>query len=301
MTESSSESELQDIKQEEEENVKISQEDLDRVEAIKLNRNKKKRVYFGMKRCEIFKFKPVPISQKSTLFNYSEYISELINLDYTRIEQIIEIPRDILQQYGNNGRLQFYIESMKHFLIEIGLFVVYLSSECNNINCGKMRATDKFRYRCSAHRQPRDCTAIQYSIHTLDLFTERLNDNVYNVTNPNYPKIIPQNKAKKDMNDLCRRIYRIFAHSFFHHQQLFENYESEYMLCTRFIMFFRKYQLIPNALFKREIQIPQIALYFNRTQRKDKLNKYKAKRRQFEKAQSNHLKKAKSQVLLDGF
>ena len=96
-----------------------------------------------MKRKDIFKYKPTPISEKVTLFGMSEYIKELITDDYANIEKIIDIPRDLSAQ---DGRLQFQVETMKHFLIEVGLFVVYLSTECNNTNCNKMQATSKFRY-----------------------------------------------------------------------------------------------------------------------------------------------------------
>ena len=88
-------------------------------------------------------------------------------------------------------------------------------------------------------------------------------------------------------------MYRIFAHAFFHHQQLFDNYESTHLLCTRFIMFFRKYQLVPNALFKREIQIPAASLYFNRQARKQKLKQYFAKRKEMEQQQRAELESAK--------
>ena len=58
-------------------------------------------------------------------------------------------------------------------------------------------------------------------------------------------------------------------------------------------MFFRKYQLVPNALFKREIQIPAASLYFNRQQRKEKLRQYFAKRKQMEQQQKAELEIAK--------
>merc|ERR1712048_52351 len=183
-----------------------------------------------------------------------------------------------------DGKLHFQIESMKHFLVEVGLFVVYLSQECDSKNCAKMQATTKFRYRCSAHRKPRDCSSIQYMVHTLDLFTEKMNAAAYQNTVSTAERI-NEKKAKKDIGDLCRRVYRIFAHSFFHHRRLFDDYEADHLLCTRFIMFFKKYQLVPNALFKREIQIPSEALYFSRKQRKAKLRKYFAKREAMKKQQ----------------
>merc|ERR1712129_258426 len=188
---------------------------------------------------------------------------------------------------GVDGKLRFQLETMKYFLVEVGLFVVYLSQECDSKNCSKMQATTKFRYRCSAHRKPRDCSSIQYMVHTLDLFTEKMNASAYQNTMSatGNGQRINEKKAKKDIGDLCRRVYRIFAHSFFHHRVLFEDYEANHLLCTRFIMFFKKYQLVPNALFKREIQIPVDALYFSRKQRKGKLQKYFVRKEAMDKQQ----------------
>eukprot|EP01083_Nonionella_stella_P022172 61315_1 len=269
----------------------LTQEDIDRRDAI-LSQRTKKRIYIGMHKKDIFKYKPTAISEKDGLYAMSEYIKELITHDYTNVEKIIDIPRDFS---ASNGRLQFQVETMKNFLIEVGLFVVYLSNECNNTNCNKMQATSKFRYRCSAHRKPKDCNAIQYCVHTLDLFTEKMNNKEYNVCSNNYNKI-PEKKAKKDIGDLCRRVYRIFAHAFYHHQTLFDHYESKHLLCTRFIMFFRKYQLVPNALFKREIQIPTASLYFSRQARKERLRQYFIKRKKIEEQQKNELEAAKKHV-----
>ena len=269
----------------------LSAEDIERRDAI-LSRRTKKRVYFGQKRDEVFKYEATAISEKFTLFAMSEYIKELITSDYTNIERIIDVPRDV---DGADGRLQFLVCSMKILLIEVGLFVVYLSPQCNQKNCSKMQATTKFRYRCSAHRKPKDCNSIQYMVHTLDLFTEKMSSPQYIYSNEK----IPEKKAKKDMGDLCRRVYRIFAHSFFHHQQLFDHYEATHLLCTRFILFFRKYQLVPNQLFQREIQIPAASLYFSRKARKEKLKKYFAKRREFEKQQKNVLENAQDAFMKD--
>merc|ERR1712228_702457 len=199
------------------------------------------------------------------LFALSEYIRELILTDYTNIEKIIDLPNDLVD--GN--RLQFEIETIKYFLIEIGLFVVYLSAECDNKHCRKMQATTKFRYRCSAHRKPKDCNSIQYMVHTLDLFTEKMS--VYHIGSLSS---VNEKKAKKDMGDLCRRVYRIFAH----------------LLCTRFILFFKKYQLVPNALFKREIQIPAASLYFSRKARKEKLKIYKQQKRKTDNVKNEFMR-----------
>eukprot|EP00484_Ammonia_sp_Unknown_P031003 CAMPEP_0197028788 /NCGR_PEP_ID=MMETSP1384-20130603/8396_1 /TAXON_ID=29189 /ORGANISM="Ammonia sp." /LENGTH=324 /DNA_ID=CAMNT_0042457845 /DNA_START=423 /DNA_END=1397 /DNA_ORIENTATION=- len=286
---------------EKQETVAISEADVERTKQILAKRQENsevKRIYAGMKRSEILQYKPTAISEKDGLYGISEYIVEVIKDDYTNIERIIEIPKDLSQQSGgNDARLQFQVEMMKYFLIEVGFFVVFLSVQCNNTNCNKMQATSKFRYRCSAHRKPKDCNAIQYCVHTLDLFTERLNHKDYNICSPTFSKI-PEKKAKKDIGDLCRRVYRIFAHAFFHHQQLFDKYESKHLLCTRFISFFKKYQLVPAALFKREIQIPAASLYFNRQQRKEKLRQYFIRQQQLDKQQRTELANARRHASL---
>jgi len=259
--------------------------DTERLAKIRSGRSKQ-RLYPGMKREELMKYKVTAISEKMGMYAVREHIEELIRNDYTQIERIIHFPRDIT---GAEQQLRFVVESMKLFLVEVGFFVVFLSSQCNHTNCSKMQATNKFRYRCSAHRKPKDCNAIQYCVHTLDLFTERMNHKEYHIQNTK----INEKKANKDIGDLCRRVYRIFAHAFFHHQQLFEEYESRHLLCTRFIMFFRTHKLVPMTLFKREIQIPPSSLYTNRQTRKQKLQQFLAKRKQMEMQQKSELEKAK--------
>ena len=211
--------------------------------------------------------------------------------------------------HGGDGKLLFEVTAMRGFLVEVGAFVVFLSQWCSAQHCGKMQATSKFRYRCSAHRKPKDCNAIQYMVHTLDLFTERLSGRecTAQYASPSASpgkgkgrdkakkKVQPHNekKVRKDIGDLCRRVYRIFAHAFFHHQRRFDEYEARHLLCSRFIMFFRKHQLVPTQLFKREIQIPAASRYFRRDARKDKLRAFAKKRRQFELQQGHELENAK--------
>jgi hypothetical protein len=235
-----------------------------RMQAMVKASRTQKRLYKGSKRSEIFKYGIVPLREKETVFALQEYVREVIRSDPINVEACISIPKDI-----QDSNIAFQLEVMKYFLIEVGYFVVYVSRDCDASRCKKMQATMKFMYRCSAHRKPQDCSAIQYCIHTLDLFTEKLNAKEYVISFK-----IPAKRAKKDMSDLCRRVYRIFAHAFYHHQSLFKEYEAKHLLCTRFIAFFRKYQLVPRELFSREIQIPSNSLYMNPSNRKQKIAHY---------------------------
>ena len=46
------------------------------------------------------------------------------------------------------------------------------------------------------------------------------------------------------LGSVCRRVYRIFSHAYFHHRQIFESFEAETHLCRRFTVFVTKYKLM---------------------------------------------------------
>ena len=46
------------------------------------------------------------------------------------------------------------------------------------------------------------------------------------------------------LGSVCRRVYRIFSHAYFHHRQIFETFEAETHLCRRFTVFVTKYKLM---------------------------------------------------------
>ncbi|VDN44521.1 unnamed protein product [Gongylonema pulchrum] len=73
------------------------------------------------------------------------------------------------------------------------------------------------------------CSAIDYTRHTLDGAAALLNSNKYF---PSRVSIKESSIAK--IGSVCRRVYRIFAHAYFHHPELFEKFEV------------RKYNLMAN-------------------------------------------------------
>lgn len=46
------------------------------------------------------------------------------------------------------------------------------------------------------------------------------------------------------LGSVCRRVYRIFSHAYFHHRKIFDDFESELHLCNRFTQFVTKYGLM---------------------------------------------------------
>lgn len=46
------------------------------------------------------------------------------------------------------------------------------------------------------------------------------------------------------LGSVCRRVYRIFSHAYFHHKALFDDFEASSHLCRRFTSFVIKYNLM---------------------------------------------------------
>lgn len=46
------------------------------------------------------------------------------------------------------------------------------------------------------------------------------------------------------LGSVCRRVYRIFSHAYFHHRKIFDEFEGQRHLCNRFTQFVTKYALM---------------------------------------------------------
>jgi hypothetical protein len=46
------------------------------------------------------------------------------------------------------------------------------------------------------------------------------------------------------LGSVCRRVYRIFSHAYFHHRRIFNDFEEQTFLCLRFTHFVTKYNLM---------------------------------------------------------
>lgn len=47
------------------------------------------------------------------------------------------------------------------------------------------------------------------------------------------------------LGSVCRRIYRIFSHAYYHHRPIYDEFEGRTHLCRRFTVFALRYGLIP--------------------------------------------------------
>uniref|UniRef100_A0A6U6A1S7 Uncharacterized protein n=2 Tax=Guillardia theta TaxID=55529 RepID=A0A6U6A1S7_GUITH len=106
-----------------------------------------------------------------------------------------------------------------------------------------MKATDEWMYLCAAHKQPQECSAIDYIIHTLDGTCALLNSNKWFPWNARIPS-----SSLKYFQSITRRLYRVLSHCFFHHKEIFEDFEKNNHLCLRFVAFAKAHDLIPPKL-----------------------------------------------------
>jgi hypothetical protein len=76
-------------------------------------------------------------------------------------------------------------------------------------------------------------------IHSLDHSTATIQDSkIFNSR-----VSIPQ-RSTKYLHSIVRRLYRLFTHTFFHHKEIFHEFESEMHLCSRFSTFSQKFKMM---------------------------------------------------------
>ncbi|XP_013399963.1 MOB-like protein phocein [Lingula anatina] len=163
-----------------------------------------------------------------------QYIQQSIRKDIQNVENILTPPES-----QDEGVWKY--EHLRQFCMELNGLAVKLQveNECNPETCTQMTATEQWIFLCAAHKTPKECPAIDYTRHTLDGAACLLNSNKYF---PSRVSIKESSVAK--LGSVCRRVYRIFSHAYFHHRSLFDEFENETALCKRFTLFVTKYNLM---------------------------------------------------------
>lgn len=117
---------------------------------------------------------------------------------------------------------------------------------CSSQTCPEMRASE-WQYLCAVHDPPKSCCAIDYCCHTLDWAHNTL-------TSPKYfPSRLtlgaegssgPQ-ASMRHLTNIFRRLYRIFAHAWFQHRDVFWTVEGHDGLYVFFKTVCDMFTLIP--------------------------------------------------------
>jgi hypothetical protein len=161
-----------------------------------------------------------------------QFIQQTIRKDPSNISTILNPPEG--QEEGS-----WKYEHLRQFCMELNRLAVKLQTECNPETCTQMTATEQWIFLCAAHKTPKECPAIDYTRHTLDGAACLLNSNKY------FPsRVTIKESSVAKLGSVCRRVYRIFSHAYFHHRSLFDEFESQLFLCQRFTAFVTKYNLM---------------------------------------------------------
>ncbi|KAI6235627.1 hypothetical protein M3Y95_00071800 [Aphelenchoides besseyi] len=170
--------------------------------------------------------------QMESTLSVQQWIQQTIREDYKNIEKILTCPKGV-----EEGVWKY--EHLRQFCMELNGLAVLLQEECVPETCTNMNATQSWIFLCASHKNPKECPAIEYTMHTLDGASALLNSNRY------FPsRVSLKDTSLTKIGSVCRRVYRIFSHAYFEHRKLFDEFEAESYLCHRFTLFVTKYALM---------------------------------------------------------
>ena len=165
---------------------------------------------------------------------------------------MIAVDKDValkLAQPPENVDKTLWLYELCRFLTQkVNSIIVALFSDtppCSSITCPEMRASE-WQYLCAVHDPPKSCCAIDYCCHTLDWAANTL-------TSPkHFPSRLAlgtdqstQHSQTRQLTNIFRRVYRIFAHAWFQHREMFWKVEGRTGLYILFKTVCDVYGLIP--------------------------------------------------------
>ncbi|KAJ4454729.1 putative preimplantation protein 3 [Paratrimastix pyriformis] len=189
----------------------------------------------GTKSAQLNAWPDQELNEMDSCVALQQYIQQLIRKDCSDVKTICQLPE------GQDEALWQY-EHLRQLTMELNKFVTSFDGICTDKTCFKMKATDEWHYLCAAHKKPKECCAIDYIIHTLDGTAALLNSTKWFPDRVHVPV-----KSLKYFKSIARRLYRIFAHAYFHHRPIFDEFENETHLCERFVVFCKLYDLVPDS------------------------------------------------------
>ncbi|KAH7120950.1 Mob1/phocein [Dendryphion nanum] len=200
----------------------------------------------------------VDLSEIDSAFQLTEHLKALHNFltHPTGSNTTIPVDRNVaekLAQPPDNVDKTLWLYELCRFLIQkVNIIVVALFSDnppCSAQTCAEMRASE-WQYLCAVHDPPKSCCAIDYCCHTLDWAANTLTS----------PKTFPsrlalgndqttQHQQIRNLTNIFRRVYRIFAHAWFEHREIFWRVEGRTGLYILFKTVCNAYGLIPEDNF----------------------------------------------------
>ncbi|KAJ9072272.1 hypothetical protein DSO57_1029281 [Entomophthora muscae] len=194
-----------------------------------------RRVRVGERLEEAFAWPQAEFEDLESPCSLQEYLQDIVRRSPQNLTLLLRIPD------AQSPDIWLY-EHLRQLCLELTYLVVQLQTECTSEKCPVMKASEWF-YLCASHAAPQGCCAIDYIVHTLDGATSLLNSAKY------FPsRISVPNSSIKHFLSISRRLYRIFAHTWYHHKEIFDEFENETHLYARFMGLSAQYELIPESL-----------------------------------------------------
>ena len=201
----------------------------------------------------------VPLTQLDSAFQLQEHLKALwakcthdesfthtVAINHDTAQEIATPPQ--LSEGESVDKNMWLYELCRLLTQKANLVFVELASDnppCSVDTCPEMRASE-WQYLCAVHEPPKSCSAFDYINHTLDWAGNLLTS----------PKHFPSRvflggetgnvlQSMRQLTNIFRRVYRIFAHAWFQHREVFWKIESTYGIYILFKTVCDKYQLIP--------------------------------------------------------
>ncbi|KAH8729039.1 Mob1/phocein [Phaeosphaeriaceae sp. PMI808] len=220
-----------------------------------LDHNAARRIRPGTKAEDMAEGPPlVELSEIDSAFQLTEHLKALHNFLTHPIGSngTTAVDRDMafrLAQPPENVDKTLWLYELCRFLTQkVNSIIVALFSDsppCSSTTCPEMRASE-WQYLCAVHDPPKSCCAIDYCCHTLDWAANTL-------TSPkHFPSRLAlgtdqstQHLQVRSLTNIFRRVYRIFAHAWFQHREMFWKVEARTGLYVLFKTVCDFYGLIP--------------------------------------------------------
>ena len=186
----------------------------------------------GCKKEDIYNWRQYNALELDTVLTGQLYLQEIIRENPADIDRMIECP------VGIEENLWVY-EHMRQICLQLNTLAVRLQTCCVATQCVNMQADGEEVYLCAVHKKPKECSAIDYILHTLDGSCSILNNTKL------FPsRVTVKSGSMQRLEATARRVYRIFGHAYHRHRGVFDTYENETNMCLRFTKFSLKYDLL---------------------------------------------------------
>ncbi|OXG16418.1 Mob1 family protein [Cryptococcus neoformans] len=185
-----------------------------------------------------------PLSTLNGPFQLAEYLALKVKHDPHDVNGLVKVPVGDGSMDGKGPDRDVWIyEQLRRIPIDLTPLITALLPICTRETCPQMRSSE-WSYFCVAHGSgTRECSTIDYILHTLDSTVTLLNNSKHFPSRMHIPPA-----SISHFPSIFRRLSRIFSHAYFHHREAFIMAEVENSLYARFVELCEAYELVGERL-----------------------------------------------------